>query len=190
MKNLLILYGDAEKDGINSALTEAYKKGAQSANATIKELYIMDLRFNPNKQFNNRVTELEPDLQMALERLHWANHILLFCTVNRESIAARLSGFFDRLFLPNQIFSPGGNNSFNNNFSGKSARIVSVLDKASWEEWQQTKRPTYHAIKRTVLEHGRINPVRTCTIGYLHSLENDYAKKWLRKMEAFGEKIM
>lgn len=189
MKNLLILYGDAEKDGINSALTEAYKKGALEANAIVKELYIMDLKFNPNKQFNNRVTELEPDLQLALERLHWANHILLFCTVNRESIPARLSGFFDRLFLPNQVF-PTRNHTFNNNFSGKSARIVSVLDQASWEEWQQTKRPTYHAIKRTVLEHCRINPVRTCTIGYLYSLENEYATKWLRKMESFGAKMM
>lgn len=189
MKNLLLLYGDAEKGGNNSVLFGAYKKGAAAGGALIKELHIMDLKFNPNKQFNNRVTELEPDLQLALEQLHRANHIVLFCTVNRESIPARLSGFFDRLFLPNQVF-PIGTTHFNNNFSGKSARIVSVLDEPSWNEWQQTKVPTYHAIKRTVLEHCRIKPVHTCTIGYLQSLDNDYAKKWMRKLEGFGEKLL
>lgn len=189
MRNLLLLYGDADKGSINTALSEAYKKGAVAGGAVVRELHIMDLKFNPNRQFNNRVAELEPDLQQALTQLHWANHIVLFCTVNKESIPARLSGFFDRLFLPNQVF-PMGHHSFNNNFSGKSARIVSVLDEASWVEWQQTKNPAYHSIKRIVLERCRIKPVHTCTIGYLHSLENDYAKKWLRKLEGFGEKLL
>ncbi|RFM25594.1 NAD(P)H-dependent oxidoreductase [Deminuibacter soli] len=189
MKNLLLLYGDADKTGINTALWEAYKKGAQESGAAIRELHIMDLKFNPNKQFSNRVAELEIDLQLALEQLHKANHIVLFCTVNSDSIAARLSGFFDRLFLPNQVF-PVGSASFNNNFSGKSARIVSVLDEASWEEWVETKVPTYHSIKRSVLEQCRIKPVHTCTIGYLHTLKNGYAQKWLRKMEGFGKKIL
>ncbi|NIG57596.1 NAD(P)H-dependent oxidoreductase [Chitinophaga sp. Cy-1792] len=178
MKNLLLLHGDLEKTGINHTFAKAYRQGAEKAGAMVKELSIMDLKFLPNKQFNNQITPLEPDLLDAAEKVKWANHIVLFCTVNHDSIPARLSGFFDRLF-------PSGQS-----YAGKSARIVSVLDEASWKEWQLNKKPTYHAIKRTVLERCRIMPVRTCTIGYVHSPENDYAKKWIAKMIAFGEKFM
>lgn len=182
MKNLLILHGDTEKTGINQEFAKAYKQGAEKVGAAVKEIYIMDLKFNPNKQFNNQITPLEPDLQTASEKIKWANHIVLFCTVNHDSIPARLSGFFDRLFTPSQLHQ--------GMYAGKSARIVSVLDEESWKEWQLTMKPTYHSIKRTVLERCRINPVRTCTIGYVHSPENDYAKKWIMKMQGFGEKFM
>lgn len=178
MKNLLILHGDTEKTGINHEFAKAYRLGAEKVGATVKEIHIMDLKFLPNKQFSTQITPLEPDLQAAAEKIKWANHIVLFCTVNHDSIPARLSAFFDRLFTPAQLYA------------GKSARIVSVLDEESWKEWQLTKKPTYHAIKRTVLERCRINPVRTCTIGYVHSPDNDYAKKWIAKMTAFGEKFM
>ncbi|RPE05770.1 flavodoxin family protein [Chitinophaga lutea] len=190
MKHLLILHGDAEKAGINHEFAKAYRQGAESVGAAVKELYIMDLKFNSNKQFSNQITPLEPDLLMALERVQWASHIVLFCTVNHSSIPARLSGFFDRLFLPPLQGMADKQAKGLGVYPGKSARIVSVLDEESWKEWQLTKKPTYHAIKRSVLERCRISPVRTCTIGYVHSPENDYAKKWIAKMQAFGEKFM
>jgi putative NADPH-quinone reductase len=178
MKHLLILHGDKDKSGINQEFAKAYRLGAEKVGAIVKEIQIMDLKFLPNKQFNNQITPLEPDLLDAAEKVKWANHIVLFCTVDRNSIPAKLSGFFDRLF-------PSGQS-----YVGKSARIVSVLDEASWKEWQLNKKPTYHAIKRTVLERCRVNPVRTCTIGYVLTPENDYAKKWCMKMTAFGEKFV
>lgn len=189
MKQLLILHGDTDKAGINHEFAKAYRQGAEEAGAMVKELYIMDLKFNSNKQFSNQITPLEPDLQAALEKIRWATHLVLFCTVNHDSIPAKLSGFFDRLFLPPQGMS-GGNSSGPGWYPGKSARIVSVLDEESWREWQLNKQPTYHSIKRNVMERCRIMPVRTCTIGYVHSPENEYAKKWIGKMHAFGQKFM
>lgn len=190
MKHLLILHGDTEKTGINQEFAKAYRQGAESAGATVKELYIMDLKFNSNKQFSNQITPLEPDLLAALEKVQWASHIVLFCTVNHSSIPAKLSGFFDRLFLPPMQGMADKHARGLGVYPGKSARIVSVLDEESWKEWQLTKKPTYHAIKRNVLERCRISPVRTCTIGYVHSPENEYARKWIGKMQAFGEKFM
>ena len=63
MKNILIINGHPNSDSFNSALFDAYKKGALSANANIKEIVIKDLVFNPNLQnVYQKRTELEPDL--------------------------------------------------------------------------------------------------------------------------------
>lgn len=168
---------------------DAYREGAESVEAFVKTIVIADLKFNPNKQMPGRITEPEPDLTDAIAKIKWANHIVIFCPVYKESINFRIKGFFDRIFLPDQVFVTGANR-FDTDFGGRSARIVSILDDGAWREWRATQHPTYLAVKRTMLEKRRINPVHTCTIGYLHSLQNDYATKWLQKMHNFGSKLI
>ncbi|NQX40084.1 NAD(P)H-dependent oxidoreductase [Pedobacter steynii] len=189
MKQVLIINGDPEKTAATSHLIQAYHKGAADAGAHVKEIAIIDLIFNSNKQFNNRVPELEPDLKRALDMIMWANHVVLFCPVYLSSIPTRIKGFFDRLFMPDQVFVSKFQN-ISNNFSGKSARIISILDEETFEYWKQDKKVTYLSIKRNVFENCRFHPVHTSTIGQLYSLENDYSKKWLRKLESFGSKMM
>lgn len=189
MKQVLIINGDPEKTAPTDRLIDAYRKGAQEAGAHIREITIIDLIFNSNKQFNNRITELEPDLKRALDLIMWSSHVVLFCPVYLSSIPTRIKGFFDRLFMPDQVFL-SKNQNLKNNFGGKSARIVSILDEETFEYWKQDKKVTYLSIKRNVFENCRFHPVHTNTIGQLYSLDNDYSKKWLRKMESFGYKIM
>lgn len=189
MKQVLIINGDPEKTAATSHLIMAYRKGAEEAGAHIKEIAIIDLIFNPNKQFNNRITELEPDLKRALDMVMWASHVVLFCPVYLSSIPTRIKGFFDRLFMPDQVFLSTHQN-LSNNFSGKSIRIVSILDQETFEYWKQDKKVTYLSIKRNIFENCRFYPVHTNTIGQLYSLDNEYSKKWLRKLEAFGTKLM
>lgn len=190
MKQVLILNGDIEKTVSTDFLINAYKKGADAAGATVRELAIIDLIFNSNKLFNNRqIAELEPDLQKALSAIRQANHIVLFCPVYVDHIPAKIKGFFDRLFMPDQVFTTSAQ-GFNNNFSGKSGRIVSILDEATFRDWKANKKPTYLSIKKTVFEKCRITPVLTNTIGQLHSLENHYSQKWVTKMEKFGSQLI
>ncbi len=189
MKQVLILNGDPEKTAATSHLIHAYRNGVEAAGGHVKEIYIIDLIFNSNKQFNNRGTELEPDLKRALDLIAWSNHVVLFCPVYLSSIPTRIKGFFDRIFMPDQVFL-SKNQNISNNFSGKSARIISILDKETFEYWKTDKKVTYLSIKRNVFENCRFSPVHTSTIGQLYSLENDYSKKWLRKLESFGSKIM
>lgn len=189
MKQVLIINGDPEKTDATSYLIQAYRKGAEAAGAHVKEIAIVDLIFNSNKQFNNRIVELEPDLKRALDLIMWSNHVVLFCPVYLSSIPTRIKGFFDRLFMPDQVFhaKPQGASA---NFSGRSARIVSILDEETFEYWKQDKKVTYLSIKRNVFENCRFHPVHTSTIGQLYSLENEYSKKWLRKLEHFGSNLM
>ncbi len=189
MKQLLILNGDPEKTETTQVLINAYKKGAITSGANIREISIIDLKFNANKQFNNRVLELEPDLQKALDLIKWANHIVLFCPVYVSSIPARIKGFFDRLFLPDQVFILKQGN-ISNNFSGKSARIISILDQETFADWLTNKQITYLSIKRNIFENCRISPVHTSTIGQPYNIDNDYTKKWIRKLEGFGTKLI
>jgi putative NADPH-quinone reductase len=190
MKQVLIFNGDIGKTTSTDFLINAYKSGAESAGAVVKELAIIDLIFNANKLFNNRqIAELESDLVKALEAIKQANHIVLFCPVYVDHIPTKIKGFFDRLFMPDQIFI-AQRQSVANNFSGKSGRIVSILDEETFKDWKENKKPTYLSIKKSVFEKCHIKPVLTSTIGQLHSLENDYSQKWVAKMEKFGSQLI
>jgi putative NADPH-quinone reductase len=189
MKQVLLINADIDKSANTRALIDAYRDGAEKTQAIIKEVAIADLKFNPNKQLPGRPVELESDLLDAVEKIKWAGHIVVFCPVYKDSINFKIKGFFDRIFLPDQVFiihQP----KFSNDFAGKSARIVSILDKAAWADWQTDQRTTYLAIKRTVLEKCHIKPVHTSTIGHFYSPENDYAQKWVKKLFSFGIKLI
>jgi putative NADPH-quinone reductase len=188
MKQVLIVNADINKTDITQALVNAYRSGAEAAGASIRELIIADLIFNPNKQFDNRSAELEPDLQQALQHIYHANHLVIFSMVYKEFIPTKIKGFFDRLFFPDQVFNL--NNKVHNNFSGKTARIISVLDEAAWHDWRINEKATYIPIKKIILEKCLIKPVRSSTIGYIQSLQNEYSTKWLKKLYAFGLKLI
>ncbi|WDF54394.1 NAD(P)H-dependent oxidoreductase [Mucilaginibacter sp. KACC 22063] len=185
MKQVVIINADFNKGEPTRTLIETYTKGARQAQAVLKEIIIADLKFNPNKLLPFSVNEPEPDLLDAIEKIKWANHIVIFCPVYKDSINFKIKGFFDRIFMPDQVFV-----GRYDNFSGRSARIISILDEPSWKDWRINQRPTYLAIKRSVLEKRNVNPVHTSTIGYFQSLDNTYANKWLKKLHDFGEKLI
>ncbi|WP_158825822.1 NAD(P)H-dependent oxidoreductase [Mucilaginibacter lacusdianchii] len=187
MKQVVIINADINKSAITQALINAYRHGAEQADAAIKEIIIADLIFNPNKPLPNKFADAEHDLTEAISKIKWSHHLVIFCPVYKDSINFKIKGFFDRIFLPDQVFVVNQPH-FSNDFSGRSARIVSILDEASWQDWQANQRITYLAIKRSSLEKCRIKPVHTNTIGYLYSLENAYAQKWLKKLNDFGRK--
>lgn len=182
MKNVLIINADIDKSPITQALINAYIKGARESEASIKQLAIADVIFNPNKTFGLKDTLPEPGLQNAIKMIKDAAHIAIFCPVYKMSINTKIKGFFDRIFLPDQIFT------VDTNFSGKSARIISILDRMAWEDWQENQKPTYLPVKKIMLEKRQISPVHTSTIGHLYDLENNYSKKWLQKLFNFGVK--
>ena len=95
MKKILLIQGHPDAESFNFALYEAYKKGAIASGAEIKEIIVRDLRFNPNLQFGYRkCTELESDMLESIEKIKWAEHIVLFYPVWWGSVPALLKGFF------------------------------------------------------------------------------------------------
>ena len=87
-KKILIINGHPNKDSFNFGLVDAYKKGAIQSGATIDEITIGDLEFDPNLQYGyQKRVEHEPDLVKS-----WNGQIIWF-----ECI---LSGGVDYLQLP------------------------------------------------------------------------------------------
>ena len=185
---ILIINGHPDKQSYCYALAEAYKKGALSTGAELKEINVADLEFNPNLQFGYRKrTELEPDLLESWEKIKWADHLVWVYPVWWGSLPALLKGFIDRVFLPGFVFNKRENSLWwDKLLKGKSARIISTLDQPAWFYWLANRRPTYWAMKKMTLNFCGIKPVRATTIGPIRLSTDAYRQKWLAKIEKLG----
>lgn len=188
MKKILLIQGHPDAESFNFALYEAYKKGAIASGAEIKEIIVRDLQFNPNLQFGYRKrTELESDLLESIEKIKWAEHIVLFYPVWWGSVPALLKGFIDRVFLPGIVFEKIENSVWwKKLLTGRTGHIVSTLDQPAWYYWLNYGRPSYHAMKRMTLNFVGIKPVRTTTIGPIRLSKDSYRANWLKKLEKLG----
>ncbi|MGL4629723.1 MAG: NAD(P)H-dependent oxidoreductase [Leadbetterella sp.] len=189
-KKILIINGHPDPESFCLALSNAYKNGAVSSGADIKELNIRDLNFNPNLQFGYRKrTELEPDLLKAQEYIRWADHLVWVYPVWWGSLPAILKGFIDRVFLPGFAFQKRENSVWwDKLLSGKTARIISTLDQPAWYYWLVYRQPSNNAMKKLTLEFVGIKPVKVTTIGPIRLSKESYRKAWLDKVEKMGFK--
>lgn len=189
MKKILIIQGHPDSESYNSALAEAYKKGATAAGAEIKEIAIRDLDFSPNLKYGYRKrTELEPDLLAAWEKIQWAEHLVWIYPVWWGSVPAIMKGFIDRLFLPTFAFTKReGSVWWDKLLTGKSARIISTLDQPAWYYWLINGRPTYHAMKKMTLNFVGIKPVKATTIAPIRLSTDAFRAKGLEKVEKLGK---
>ena len=190
MKKILIINGHPDKESFCTALAGAYKKGAQSSGAEVKEIIVADLQFNPNLQFGYRKrTELEPDLLEAREMIKWADHLVWVYPVWWASFPAILKGFIDRVFLPSFAFKKReGSLLWDKYLKGRSARIISTLDQPVWYYWLINRRPSYWAMKKNILNFCGITPVKATTIGPIRLSKASFRQRWLEKIERLGEK--
>ncbi len=192
MKKIVIINGHPDEESYNFGLAAAYKKGAERAGATVIDIIIKDLTFNPNLQFGYRKrTELEPDLLIAQEKITWADHIVWIYPVWWGSMPAILKGFIDRVFLPGFAYQKRENSVWwDKLLKGKSARIISTLDQPKWYYWLIYRRPSYNAMKKLTLEFCGISPVRTTTIGPIRLSKAEFRETWLNKVERLGQQLI
>ncbi len=188
MKKILLIQGHPDNESFNFALYEAYKKGAIASGADLQEIIVRDLNFNPNLQFGYRKrTELEADLLDSIEKIKWAEHLVLFYPVWWGSIPALFKGFIDRVFLPGIVFEKIENSVWwKKLLTGRTGHIISTLDQPAWYYWLNYGRPSYHAMKRMTLNFVGIKPVRTTTIGPIRLSKESYRANWLKKIEKLG----
>lgn len=188
MKKILLINGHPDSESFNFGLYEAYKKGAIKSNAEIKEIIIRDLEFNPNLQFGYRKrTELEPDLLESIEKIKWADHIVIFHPVWWGSYPALLKGFIDRTFLPGIVFKYRENSVWwDKLLTGKTGHIVSTLDQPAWYYWLVYGRPSYNSLKKSTLEFCGVKPVKTTEIGPIRNSKSEFREKWISKLEQLG----
>ncbi|MCG8329722.1 MAG: NAD(P)H-dependent oxidoreductase [Chitinophagales bacterium] len=191
MKHVLIINGHPDKQSYNYALSEAYKTGAQKANAAISQINISDLNFNPNLQFGYRQrTELESDLIGAIEKIKNANHLVWVFPMWWYGYPAIMKGFIDRTFLPGITFEPiEGKPLPKKLLKGKTARVIITADAPRWYDYLFMKSPAINQFKKGTLEFCGIKPVKLTYIAPVKNSSPGWREKWLEKVTVLGETL-
>lgn len=191
MKHVLIINGHPDKQSYNYALSEAYKTGAQKANAAISQIKISDLNFNPNLQFGYRQrTELESDLIDAIEKIKNANHLVWVFPMWWYGYPAIMKGFIDRTFLPGITFEPiEGKPLPKKLLKGKTARVIITADAPRWYDYLFMKSPAINQFKKGTLEFCGIKPVKLTYIAPVKNSSPGWREKWLEKVTVLGETL-
>ena len=191
MKKILISNCHPNADSFNFGIHDAYKNGAVSAGADLKEIFIRNLQFNPNLQFGyQKRTELEPDLLDAWEKIKWADHLVWIHPVWWGGLPAIAKGFIDRLFLPGFAFQYRKNSVWwDKLLAGRTAHIITTLDQPSWYYRFAFGRPSVNQLKKSTLEFCGIKPVKVTYIGPIKNSAPEMREKWLLKIKRMGENL-
>ncbi len=191
MQKILIINGHPNPDSFNYGIAAAYKQGALTAGAEVKEIVVADLNFSPNLKFGyQKRTDLEPDLLDALEKIKWADHMVWIHPVWWGGLPAMLKGFIDRVFLPGFVFQYRENSVWwDKLLSGKTARIITTLDQPSWYYWLMFGRPSVNQLKKSTLEFCGVKPVKVSYVGPIRNSTAEFRAEQLKKIEQLGVRL-
>jgi NAD(P)H dehydrogenase (quinone) len=191
MQKVLIINGHPNPDSFNYGIAAAYKQGALTAGAEVKEIVVADLTFNLNLKYGyQKRTDLEPDLLDAIEKIKWCDHMVWIHPVWWGGLPAILKGFIDRVFLPGFVFQYRENSVWwDKLLIGKSARIITTLDQPSWYYWLMFGRPSVNQLKKSTLEFCGVKPVKVSYVGPIRNSTAAFRAQQLKKIEQLGASL-
>ncbi len=190
-KKILIINGHPNQESLCFALANAYKEGALSSGAEVKELVIANLQFNPNLQYGYRKRmDWEPDLLAAWESIQWADHLVWIHPVWWGGLPAITKGFIDRVFLPGYAFKyREGSVWWDKLLKGKTAHIITTLDQPGMYYRLVYARPSINQLRRTVLKFCGISPVKVSYIGIVKTANEKRRLQWLNEVREIGSRL-
>jgi len=190
-KRILIINGHPDGESFNYGLADAYRRGATQTGATVKELAIAELQFDPILRYGYRKRiELEPDLLDALEKICWAEHLVWVHPVWWGGFPALLKGVIDRLFLPGIAFQYRKDSVWwDKLFAGKTARIITTLDQPAWYYNLVFGSPSVNQLRKSVLIFCGIKPVKVTYIGPLRNSGEQKRTQWLKRIFQLGSQL-
>lgn len=102
-KKVLILSGSPRRGGNSDLLCDAFMKGALEAGNEVKKIFVRDQKIAPCNacgycMAHGGVCVLQDDMADILEKMHWADVIVLSSPVYFYSIAAQMKMVIDRTF--------------------------------------------------------------------------------------------
>jgi len=190
-KKVLVINGHPDPESYNAALTAAYMKGLEITGADYELINLYDLNFNPNLKYGYRlISELEPDLNKAIEQIKEADHIVWFFPMWWYGYPALMKGFVDRIFLPGLFFKYQNGKSFPDKLlKGKTGRIVITADTVRWYDRWFMKSPAIQQFKKGTLQFVGISPVKVTYIAPIKDSTPAFRDKWLQKTTELGHRL-
>lgn len=190
MKKILVVNGHPDKESYNYALSVAYLQGLSQSAHEVKQINIADLDFDPNLKHGYRQRmDLEPDLQEALDKILWAEHMVWFFPMWWYGSPALMKGFIDRTFLPRITYEfVEGKPLPKKLLKGKTARVVITADTPGWYNQLLMGKPAIRQFKKGTLEFCGVSPVKVSYIAPIKGSSEAFREKWLKKMHLLGQK--
>lgn len=181
---ILIINGHPDPESYNKALADAYREGALASGASVTQLNLFEMDFNPVLKFGYRQrTELEPDLVRAIELILQADHLVWVWPMWWYGTPALLKGFIDRTFLPGIAFEYVERSPLPKKLlKGKTAHIIMTADTPRWYDYLLMGRPAINHFKKGVLEFCGISPVKVTYIAPMRNSQEAFRQKWLEKV--------
>jgi NAD(P)H dehydrogenase (quinone) len=191
MKKILVINGHPDSQSLNSSIVKAYIDGAKKSGATIKEIVISELDFDPNLSTGHKAAQSwEPDLVQAWDKIDWADHMVWVHPVWWGGVPAKMKGFIDRVFLPGKAFKYRENSIWwDKLLKGKSALLLTTSDQPYWYYRVINKRPSVNSFKRMTLQFSGVNPVKVKMFSPVRSLDSQGIKKVLEKSFQLGLRL-
>jgi len=188
-KLVCLIQAFSQEQPFGLELVQAYRQAATEAGHALHFIDIHALSFDPIVYPGNQA--LETDLQEAVQAIIAAQQLLIALPVYRDFMPTRSQGFFRKIFHTDALGRPlvalWGPHP---DLPLKTARILSLLDHYSWQEFKQARTSRYHPLKKSVLEGLGFGKVYTTTIPpQYRNGSPDYHDKWIRKVAALGKKI-
>ena len=190
--NVLIINGHPDKESFNNALSESYYNGAKLSTNQVEVINLRDLEFNPNLQYGYRHrTELEPDLEVAIEKIKNANHLVWVFPIWWGGMPAILKGFIDRTFLPGITFEiEEGKLLPIKLLKGKTARLIITSDSPRWYYRLFIKSPVINQFKKAILAFCGVKPAKVTYIAVVKNSNPKQREGWLKSVFNLGKRLL
>lgn len=188
MSKITIILGHPSSKGFGAAIAETYRDAAVSTGHEVRYFALGELAFDPSlhEGYNER-QELEPDLQLAIDAVLWADHLVFVFPTWWGGVPAILKGFFDRAFLPGLTFKYHEKDAFwDKLLVGKSAHCFITMDTPRWFFGLIYGDPVHKQIKRTILEFCGVKPVKITTFDQVRYADEKKRAVWLEAVHRIG----
>lgn len=100
-KNILILSGSPRKGGNSDLLCDEFMRGAVESENNVKKIFVRDKSISPCSACyfcskNEGICAIKDDMAEILEKMHWADVIVMSSPVYFYSIDAQMKAVIDR----------------------------------------------------------------------------------------------
>lgn len=166
-KKVFILLGHPDKDSFNCTLADEYERGAKEAGHEVRRMNLSDLEFDPILHHGYRlIQELEPDLLVFQDNLHWSQHFVVFYPSWWSTMPALLKGLFDRVWLSGFAFRFTSEFTWQKLLKSRSATMVVTSDTLPLAQ-RILFGDTTNELKRGILWFAGFSPIWVRKFGYL-----------------------
>jgi putative NADPH-quinone reductase len=190
-KNVLLILGHPNDDSLSHKILAHYRKGAEENGASIKEIIVRNLDFEPILfKGYKRTDALEEDILRSQQDFRWADHIVFIYPNWWGTYPALFKAFIDKVLWPGFAFAfKPGVLKWVKLMKGKSVRIFVTMDTPLWYYHLVQGAPGHKAMKKATLGFCGFHPVKIKSFAPVKKASEKQVNRWLNKVERFGRKL-